>query len=201
MTGIPVLRLDVANLDMWGRLIKSWATHLDYISQDYPYQPPRDYWVNTTWPNEAGKTPASETIPDTDASGAPQAWALPPMAPLAVPRSDGTQVELPGAVTLTRAEFQSRLAAAGVDVVTLPEQYTQVVIVQGNVNTMVLRLPPKDTLQGSEDDLLMGAIAYPFRPFYTAIYGTAPQNLPTDRSGIMQLHANRIGEYTLNNCN
>ena len=55
MTGIPVLRLDVANLDMWGRLIKSWATHLDYISQDYPYQPPRDYWVNTTWPKDVYK--------------------------------------------------------------------------------------------------------------------------------------------------
>jgi len=201
MTGTPTLRLDVANLDMWGRLIKSWATHLDYVSQDYPYQPPRDYWVNKTWPNEAGKTPAPETIPDTDATGAPKPWALPPMAPVAVPGSSGTSVQLPAAVSLTRAEFQSRLKAAGVDVISFPDQYTRVVIVQGDVNTMVLRLPPQDTLQGSEDDLLMGGIGYPFRPFYTAAYGTAPQYVPTKAPDIMQLHANRIGEYTLNNCN
>jgi hypothetical protein len=60
MPGTPTSRFAVANLDQWGRLIKSWATHLDYISQDYPNQPPRTNWVNTTWPGEAGRTPGPE---------------------------------------------------------------------------------------------------------------------------------------------
>jgi hypothetical protein len=186
---------------MWGRLIKSWATKLDYISQDYPFQPPRAYWVNTTWPGEAGTTPAPATVPDTDENGNLRSWALPPMQPLTVTRADTSSVALPGAVALTRAEFESRMRAAGVDVVSLPDQYKNVVIVQGDVETMVLRLPPKDTLQGSEDDLLKGGTPYPFRAFYTEIYGTEPKHVPKEKPGIMELHANRIGEYTLNNCN
>jgi len=198
MSGTQTPRLDVVNLDQWGRLIKSWATHLDYVSQAEAPQPPRDYWVNTSWPSEAGRTPASATIPDTDADGNPKPWCLPPATALAVPRADGTSVTLPHAVALTAAEFAAKVAAAGVVVSDLPSKYTHVIILQGSVDTMVIRLPPKDTLQGSEDDLLNGVI-YPFRPFYTALYG-GPPHPPTDQAGIMELHANRIGEYTMNNC-
>jgi hypothetical protein len=198
MSGTATSRYDVANLDQWGRLIKSWATHLDYVSQADAPQPPRDYWVNKTWPSEAGKTPAPATVLDTDAEGNPKPWCLPPGGPVLVPSADGGSVTLPFAVAMTVAEFTARVDAAGVDITMMPPQYTNVIIVQGNVGTMVMRLPPKDTLQGSEDDLLNGT-AYPFRSFYSNLYG-GPPNPPTDPVGIMELHANRIGEYTLNNC-
>lgn len=198
MAGKLTSRLEVANLDQWGRLIKSWATKLDYISQAEAPQPPRNYWVNKTWPGEAGKTPAPATVPDVDPEGKPRAWCLPPGGPVLVADASGGSVALPFAVAMTAAEFTTRVTEAGVAITTMPDQYTHVIVVQGNVSTMVIRLPPKDTLQGSEDDLLNGN-AYPFRPFYTALYGGAPTP-PTDQTGIMQLHANRIGEYSLNNC-
>ena len=63
----------------------------------------------------------------------------------------------------------------------MPTQYTNVIIVQGNVETMVMRLPPKDTLQGSEDDLLNGW-PYPIRPFYSDTLRRDP-TMPTDPAG------------------
>lgn len=197
MSGVPTQRFDVGNLDQWGRLIKSWATHLDYVNLQGEPEPPRNYWVNTSW----GQTqpPAPVTLTDRDAQGNPKPWCLPTGSAVPVTRADGTKVNLPFAVAMTAADFQQRVAAAGVAITSMPGQYSDVIIVQGDVDTMVMRLPPKDTLQGSEDDLLSGMVAYPMRSFYAALYG-GPPHLPTDRAGIMELHDNRIGEYTLNNC-
>jgi hypothetical protein len=194
--GTPTIRYDVANLDQWGRLIKSWATHLDYVTQAAAPQPPRDYWVNTSW--GATTPPAPATVLDIDSEGNPKPWCLPTGGPVVVPDADGGTVTLPFAVAMTVAEFKTRVGAAGVAITEMPAEYTNVVIVQGNAQTVVMRLPPKDMLQASEDDLLNGP-TYPIRAFYSALYGGAP-TMPTDAAGIMELHANRIGEYTLNNC-
>ena len=198
MPGTFTPRFDVANLDQWGCLIKSWATHLDYVSQDFNNQPPRTNWINQTWPDEAGKTPGPATVPDTDTHGASLPWCLPPMTSIEVALADGTKVTL-SAVAISSEDFKTRVGAAGVTITSMPDQYTNVIIVQGNVHTMVMRLPPQDTLQSSEDDLLNNN-AYPFRSFYAAIYGGPPRP-PSDHAGMMQLHANRIGEYTMTNCN
>jgi hypothetical protein len=201
MAGVPTPRFQVTDIAMWGRLVKSWATHLDYVSQDYPNQPPRQNWVNTSWQDTA--PPSPQTITDVDAQGNPKPWCLPAMSPVGIPRSDHTVVTLPAAVALTVAEFTTRAAAAGVDIVSMPAQYKNVIVLQGSVDTMIFRLPPMDTLQGSEDDLLNG-LAYRIPAFYNALYaGQQPTTIPVcppDRADIMQLHANRIGEYTLNNC-
>jgi hypothetical protein len=198
MPGTPTSRYDVANLDQWGRLIKSWATHLDYVSQAEAPQPPRTTWVNKTWPSEAGRTPAPATIPDTDAQGNPQPWCLPPGQKVDVKAADGSTVALPFVVAMTIEDFTNRVTVAGVSITNMPEQYKHVMIVQGDRETMVMRLPPMDTLQGSEDDLLNGSV-YTLRPFYWSLFGTAPK-MPKGDTAIMELHANRIGEYTLNNC-
>jgi hypothetical protein len=196
MPGTPTLRYDVANLDQWGRLIKSWATHLDYVSAPDAPQPPRDYWINKTW--GAANPPAPATVLDTDTEGNPKPWCLPPGGSVVIPAADGGTVNLPFAVAMTVDEFKTRVKEAGVDITAMPDEYTNVIIVQGSTSTLVMRLPPKDMLQGSEDDLLNGG-AYPIRPFYSTLY-SGPPNPPTDAAGIMELHANRIGEYTLNNC-
>ena len=81
----------------------------------------------------------------------------------------------------------------------LPSQYTNVIVVQGDATSLVVRLPPKDILQSSEDDLIKSEDGYRIRTFYTSIFGTVPRP-PTDKAGLMQLHARRIGEYTMNNC-
>jgi len=201
MAGVLTPRFQVADMAKWGRLIKSWATHLDYVSEGYQDQPPRTYWVNTSWDN-AG-TPAPQTVLDITADGRPKPWCLPAMTAVSIPRPDHTTVTLPGAVAMTVDEFKQRVAAAGVEIVVMPTQYKNVIVLQGNVDTMVFRLPPRDTLQGSEDDLLNG-VSYSIPPFYNALYGgqqpTAMPQCPPNHNGVMQLHANRIGEYTLNNC-
>jgi len=193
--GVATVRFDVANLSQWGRLIKSWSTHLDYVHLDGSPEPPRDYVVNTSW---GGPAPAPATVPDHDSHDFPKPWCLPAGSAVVLPRPDGGTATLPFAVAMTAQDFQQRVANAGVTITAMPPQYTNVVIVQGDVGTMVMRLPPKDTLQSSEDDLLNGE-PYPLRAFYAALYG-GPAYPPTDRPGIMELHADRIGEYTLNNC-
>jgi hypothetical protein len=197
MPGTPTKRFAVANVDQWGRLIKSWATHLDYISQDYPKQPPRTNWVNQTWPGEFGRTPGPATVTDKDATGAPLPWCLPTMTTINVRQADATTVAI-SAVAMTTDDFKKRVGAAGVTIATMPDGYTNVVIVQGSPHVMVLRLPPQDTLQSSEDDLLNGN-GYEVAPFYSTLFG-GPPNPPTTVPDLMQLHANRIGEYTLNTC-
>jgi hypothetical protein len=203
--GVPTQRFQVNDPSLWGRLVKSWATHLDYVSQDYGDQPPRSNWVNTTW----GITtpPEPQTITDVDAQGMPKNWCLPAMTAVSIPRADHTTVTLPGAVALTVAEFTAAVTSGNVKIVTMPAQYKNVIIVQGGPDTIVFRLPPKDTLQGSEDDLLNG-LPYNIPPFYNNLYaGQMPTTMPQcptpqdpGRAGVMELHANRIGEYTLNTC-
>ena len=202
-------RLSVGdNLLGWGKLIKSWATGLDYVNQPLTAQPPRTAWVNATLDPPAGTTPGP-----ADVASAGQQWELPPTMAVDVAGPGGLVRTLPRAVAMTTEEFYGRLAAAGVTAQVKPAQYTHVIVVQGDRETMVIRLPPKDTLQGSEDDLIAGE-PYPIERFYSALYGgtsaivprmpppgAAPAAVANARAAIMELHANRIGEYTLNNCN
>ena len=194
MAGKETTRFRVADLERWGRLVKSWATQQDYVDQDLAHQPPRTGWVNTSWGN-----PGKPSAATADIAAAGQPWSLPAMTRLQVPQSGGGNAPL-SAVALSRQQFQTLVQAGGVAIAEMPEQYTQVVIVQGGGPTMVMRLPPMDTLQGSEDDLLNG-VPYAFSPFYAGYFGNAGTPPPrNDHDGIMRLHASRIGEYTLNNC-
>jgi len=130
---------------------------------------------------------------------------LPTMGQALVSGQNKLQVTLPGAIALTKAEFSQKLAAAGVNH-KIPGQYDYVIILQGDEKTMLIRLPPADILQGSEDDLLNGN-TYRIPYFYAPLYGQPPGTPATVPNGqaqqaeVMTLHANRIGEYTLNTCN
>jgi hypothetical protein len=160
----------------WGRLVKSWATGLDYINNEFNAQPP----TGASIPQDAG-------------------WALPRLAPVTV----AGDVSIPGAVALTQAEFVARMEAAGIADTALPYTNKNVVIVQGDETTMVIRLPPLVHLQQSETDLMSSGYAIP--GFYDDLY--APPGspavsaiMPTLYQDKMKLHANRVGDYTLNNC-
>jgi hypothetical protein len=176
-----------ADVASWGCLVKSWATSLDYIGSsnfsptDFATQPP-------------------------SASSAGKPWALPAMSPVDVPAESSGSVALPKAIALTRQQFLDRLSSAGVKDVFLPSQYYHVVVVQGSVDTMVVRLPPQDVLQGSENDIIGNGYVDP-PSFYQDLY-VQPGAVrvgpflpaPTDRAGLMRLHASRIGDYTMSNC-
>ena len=68
-------------------------------------------------------------------------------------------------------------------------------------NTVVVRLPPSDKIKESEDRLLNALATYPLAKFYDRIYDTTPK--PEQTSSRIQkaaIHAERVGEYTINTC-
>lgn len=166
----------------WGRLVKSWATGLDYINTAFTGQPP----------------PATATIP------AHASWQLPPSTPVA--KGAAAPVSIPTAVEMTVAEFITLLDGVQISDVNLPATIQNVVVVQGDDTTLVLRLPTKSYLQAAEA-ALMGGGGYSIPSFYNALFplpgggGDCPISLPGDNPGKMQLHANRIGDYTMSSCN
>ncbi len=194
----PTPRFRVTDLDRWGMLVKSWATRQDYMQtgDNFAEQPPRNYSVKGYPP---APTPTTTTL-DIDANGTPKPWALPQMSAVGIPTTSNTMVALPAAVALTALEFQVLLTAAGVILSEpLPTAYTHVIVLQGDEKVMVVRLPPKGTLQASEDDLINGK-PYPFQGYYSSYFNNVQPQLPTAQADIMKLHAYRIGDYTLSNC-
>src|ERR1700761_8861498 len=100
--GTPTDRFDVANLDQWGRLVKSWATHLDYVSLQGGPEPPRDYVINTSW----GDTPpAAKTVSDHDSHDNPKPWCLPSGSTVVLACAGGGTVALPFATAMTADDF------------------------------------------------------------------------------------------------
>jgi hypothetical protein len=69
------------------------------------------------------------------------------------------------------------------------------------VNTAYVKLPQSDKIAESETRLLSSGASYPLPGFYKRIHGTDP--LPEQTSSPTQkakLHAERVGEYTINTC-
>ena len=164
----------------WGRLVKSWATGLDYIN-----------------------TPAANQPPHLRAAacGLGAAANCPPS--ISTRRRNGSKDHSGRAPPLHRSVHRAA-GAAGIDAVNYPPGTTEVIIVQGNATTMVIRLPPTSVLQASEVYLLNGG-AYPTPTFYDPLYSPpAAPSTPIRRyarcAGLMELHANRIGDYTMGLC-
>jgi hypothetical protein len=169
----------------WGYLVKSWATGLDYVS------------------------PTATPHPPQNPPAAPPAWALPPLKPVYfdVTTAGGTvQKAIPGVAHLSENDFRTLLGKAGINTVTYPPGTTEVIVVQGSATTMVIRLPPTSVLQASEQNLLAGGL-YPVFSFYSPMFSPPggpnivphPPQMP-DQKAVMDLHANRIGDYTMGLC-
>jgi hypothetical protein len=171
----------------WGRVVKSWATGLNYLNTPPDQHPP----VGT--------------------SALDEPWMLPPLSPATFnTKIDGNVVQktIPGALCLTKDQCNALLGKAGIPAerVTYPPDTTEVIVVQGDSKTMVIRLPPTAVLHTSEQNLLSGG-AYPTPSFYEPLFSPPggpykhanPPLLP-DKAGIMDLHANRIGDYTMGLC-
>jgi hypothetical protein len=74
------------------------------------------------------------------------------------------------------------------------------IVIQGDADVFVLRLPPQEILLDHEGRFLLAA-TYQFPQFYTDAFGGPPQVSATDtKVKRMTLHADRVGEYTLNTC-
>jgi|ERR1043165_284611 hypothetical protein len=74
-------------------------------------------------------------------------------------------------------------------------------VIQRDSNTMILRLPPPDKIKESELRLLQPGETYTLPQFYERIHETLPKpEQTTTPSQKATLHAERVGEYTINTC-
>lgn len=74
-------------------------------------------------------------------------------------------------------------------------------IVDVSPDTHCVKLPPKDKIVASEDRLMTQGVSYTLPRFYERIHGTLPLPGQTStRSQKAALHAERVGEYTINTC-
>jgi hypothetical protein len=70
------------------------------------------------------------------------------------------------------------------------------VVLQVTSDTSVLRLPAKDKIEESERFLINNDYLLP--TFYRALFGKDAQALSVEQKAV--LHAQRVGEYTINTC-
>ena len=97
--------------------------------------------------------------------------------------------------TLEEVKEQLRMAQTGV---VLPARIQHLQIVVGRSDTLLLRLPPPDLVKASEKRLATEDYTLP--AFYNEHYdGQAPTALP-DKAARLKFHAQRIGDYSIANC-
>jgi hypothetical protein len=114
---------------------------------------------------------------------------------------DGNNYPIP----TTLAAFREQLKQAKVTM-TIPDWVQSVLFVQDYDQALVVRLPSKDLVEAAEADIKAlvrkqgGRAAYPMPKFYA---NEAFAKQPQAEFGIdelMSFHCERIGEYTINNC-
>lgn len=100
-------------------------------------------------------------------------------------------------VPLTRDELLAQAADVGLTI-TFPDGMVGLAVIQYSSQTAVLKLPPEDMVNATEEELKKDDAVYPLPRFYEDFYRrplpalAAPQRL--------DLHAARIGDYSVRNC-
>jgi hypothetical protein len=108
---------------------------------------------------------------------APDAPAIP------IPRTLNELVEIARRVDLT---------------ITFPDGMVGLAIIQYSPQTAVIKLPPKKMVEDTEATLKQPNAVYPMPKFYEDFFGT---RLPPLAEGeLLNLHAARIGDYSIRNC-
>ena len=168
-------RISVDNFAAWGKLVKSWATGRDYVT-----------FVATV----------AKPVPDEPAVGAP--------VPLPKPSSFKDMVKV------CRANNVGLHFVATATTPKTPctgDEPIGFVLLQGTSDISILRLPAKEKVGESEDAMMgvggMAPAAYPLPTFYNDVFGNGanPGSIrPMNVLEQMELHAKRVGEYTINTC-
>jgi hypothetical protein len=92
-------------------------------------------------------------------------------------------------------ELKEQCAKAAVDA-TIPDHYKYIKFAEGDVDTVVIRLPNATMIAESEAKLEAPGSEYGLPPFYRAIFQNAAPVVPDK----LKLHAERIGDYSMNAC-
>ena len=96
----------------------------------------------------------------------------------------------------TMAEFKQQLADAGCEA-TVPDSYATIEVVQGDLQNLIIRLPPKVMIEAAEEELAQEP--YPLPAFYGKIaFGGVEAHVEDALK--LTFHDMRIGDYTISNC-
>jgi hypothetical protein len=104
--------------------------------------------------------------------------------------------------SVTKEQFQTMLSNAGIKM-TIPDRVKRFVFVQDDDSTVIVRIPPKKVVEGIQGQLerLVSAQPkawYPLPSFYTDNWSQGQPQL--SKEGLLTMHCQRIGEYTINTC-
>jgi hypothetical protein len=120
--------------------------------------------------------------------------------------NDGKDYSIPATVdslqplgSMTKEQFQTMLSNAEI-AMAIPDRVERFVFVQDDDATVIVRVPPKkvvEDIQGQLEELVSAQpkASYPLPSFYKENW-----QLPLDKSGLLTMHCQRIGEYTINTC-
>ena len=133
-------------------------------------------------------------------------YASSPQAP--VPTTQEIPPKFPRPTSF--AEFVDQCALAQVSIIFDDGKNTPVprnegmglIVIQGDADVHVIRLPPVEKLLESEQRFLAQGATYKLPGFYSRIFGGVPEDPQAQASNLdrMKIHAERVGEYTLNTC-
>jgi hypothetical protein len=82
--------------------------------------------------------------------------------------------------------------------ITFPDGMVGLAVIQYSPQTVVIKLPPKAMVEDTETKLNEPGAKYPMPKFYEDFFQTSLPPLLHDQ--LFQLHAARIGDYSIRNC-
>jgi hypothetical protein len=100
-------------------------------------------------------------------------------------------------IPTTMDEFKEQLAKAQV-FATVPDRFKYVQFITSDKETVLVKLPPKEIIAESEEQLSKPGATYPIPPFYKRIFNGVDPVIPEQDK--FKVHAERIGDYTISFC-
>jgi hypothetical protein len=82
--------------------------------------------------------------------------------------------------------------------ITFPDGMVGLAVIQYSPQTAVIKLPPKAMVEGTEAKLSQPGVVYPMPQFYEDFFRVSLPALSRDE--LFDLHAARIGDYSIRNC-
>jgi hypothetical protein len=99
----------------------------------------------------------------------------------------------------TLEELQAQCQERGISV-SIPDYMKSVVFVQNDKSVLTVRLPAKDLVESGELNIVEREIGYPLPSFYEQFFCSPTANTELSPQQKLELHAARVGEYSVNSC-
>jgi hypothetical protein len=110
-------------------------------------------------------------------------YVVPDDAPFAIPRTLDELLTIARSIGLT---------------IKFPDGMVGLAVIQYSPQTAVIKLPPKAMVEDTEARLREPNAVYPMPKFYETFFGVPLPALSVDK--LFDLHAARIGDYSIRNC-